>query len=99
MFAEFVRWSDYIWQISQDRNVLEIRQGFLCQVQKAHLSIEDQSEIPQSFQTAEMDRVPLLSKEDIIGKLPSIYPGDLDAATTGSCGIQLPWKLPEPLAQ
>lgn len=66
-----------------------------------HTTNSSQLEVPQSSPAAKMDGVTLLSKEDIIGKLPGVYPGDLDGATTGSCGlgIMLPWKLPEPLAE
>ena len=66
-----------------------------------HTTLSFPSKVSQSSQIAQMDQVTLFSKEEIIGKLPSIYPGDLDASTTGSCGlgIMLPWKLPETLAE
>jgi len=66
-----------------------------------HITHSYPPKVSHSSQIAQMDQVTLLSKEDIIGKLPSIYPGDLDAATSGSCGLgmKLPWKLPEMLAE
>ena len=79
----------------QLNNVIHVTLSFPSKV-----SQYSPSKVSQSSQIAQMDQVTLFSKEEIIGKLPSIYPGDLDASTTGSCGlgVMLPWKLPSTLA-
>jgi len=52
----------------------------------------------QLSQNTQVDNITVLSLEGIIGKLPSISLEDLDTMTAGSCGIQVPYDLPDELS-